>query len=70
MKQADCDGFMERQYKLLKEKDIFVSLNEYESMKSTLEILSDNELLEQIKESEEDYKAGRYKKLRETYLNI
>ena len=32
-------------------------------MRSTLEVLSDSELLEQIKESEEDYKAGRYKKL-------
>ena len=44
---------------------ITISSDEYESMKSTLEVLSDNELLEQIKESEEDYKAGRYKKLRD-----
>lgn len=35
------------------------------AMKSTLEVLSDSELLEQIKESEEDYKAGRYIKLRD-----
>ncbi len=42
---------------------ITISSDEYESMKSTLEVLSDPELLEQIKESEEDYKAGRYKKL-------
>ncbi|VVB96697.1 Uncharacterised protein [uncultured archaeon] len=44
---------------------ITISSDEYESMKSTLEVLSDSELLEQIKESEEDYKAGRYKKLRD-----
>ncbi len=44
---------------------ITISSDEYESMKSTLEVLSDTELLEQIRESEEDYKAGRYKKLRD-----
>ncbi|MCX9025516.1 MAG: hypothetical protein OIN85_05405 [Candidatus Methanoperedens sp.] len=44
---------------------VTISNDEYESMKSTLEVLSDTELLEQIKESEEDYKAGRYKKLRD-----
>ncbi len=44
---------------------ITISSDEYESMKSTLEVLSDTELLEQIKESREDYKAGRYKKLRD-----
>ncbi len=27
MKRVDYDGFMERQYKLLKEKEKFVSLN-------------------------------------------
>ena len=37
---------------------------EIESMKSTLEVLSDPELLEQIKESREDYKAGKFKTLR------
>ena len=42
---------------------ITISSDEYESMKSTLEVLSNPELLEQIKESREDYKAGRYKKL-------
>ena len=39
--------------------------DEYESMKSTLEIISDPELLQQIKMSREDFKAGRYKELRE-----
>jgi hypothetical protein len=34
-------------------------------MKSTLEVLSDSELIEQIKESREDIKAGKAKKLRE-----
>jgi len=34
-------------------------------MKSTLEVLSDKELLEQVKESREDYKKGRFKKLSE-----
>lgn len=43
---------------------ITISSNEYESI-STLDILSDAELLEQIKGSEEDYKAGRYKRLRD-----
>lgn len=44
---------------------VTISSDEYESMKSTLEVLSDNELIEQIKDSREDYKSGRFKKLRE-----
>ena len=44
---------------------VTISSDEYESMKSTLEIMSDPELLQQIEESREDYKAGRYKELRE-----
>jgi PHD/YefM family antitoxin component YafN of YafNO toxin-antitoxin module len=44
---------------------ITISTDEYESMKSTLEVLSDPELIEQIKESREDFKAGRFKKLRD-----
>ena len=44
---------------------ITISLAEYESMKSTLEVLSDQELMEQIKESREDFKAGNFKKLRD-----
>jgi len=32
-------------------------------MKSTLEVLSDPELMEQIKESREDFEAGRFKKV-------
>jgi PHD/YefM family antitoxin component YafN of YafNO toxin-antitoxin module len=42
---------------------VTISSDEYESMKSTIEVLSDSELIEQIKESREDYKAGNYKKL-------
>lgn len=33
---------------------VTISSNEYESMKSILEVLSDSELIEQIKESRED----------------
>jgi len=44
---------------------VTISSDEYESMKSTLEIISDPELLQQIKMSREDFKAGRYKELRE-----
>ena len=44
---------------------VTISSDEYDSMKSTLEVLSDSELIEQIKESGEDYKSGRFKKLRE-----
>ena len=44
---------------------VTVSSDEYESMKSTLEILSDPELMQQIEMSREDYKAGRYIELRE-----
>jgi PHD/YefM family antitoxin component YafN of YafNO toxin-antitoxin module len=41
---------------------ITISLDEYESMKSTLEVLSDQELMEQIKESRVDFKTGNFKK--------
>ena len=44
---------------------ITISSDEYESMKSTLDVLSDPELMEQIKESREDFKAGRFKKLQD-----
>ena len=48
-----------------KEQWVTISSDEYESMKSTLEILSDPELMQQIEESREDFKAGRYKELSE-----
>ncbi|PXF57970.1 MAG: hypothetical protein C4B59_14090 [Candidatus Methanogaster sp.] len=44
---------------------ITISNDEYEGMKSTIEVLSDNELLRQIQESREDYRRGRFKKLSE-----
>ncbi|MCK4459937.1 MAG: hypothetical protein KAU52_09500 [Methanosarcinales archaeon] len=44
---------------------VTISSDEYESMKSTIEVLSDNELLKQIQESGEDYRLGRFKKLSE-----
>ena len=44
---------------------VTISSDEYESMKSTLEIMSDPELMQQIEESREDFKAGRYIELRE-----
>ncbi|MBL7117676.1 MAG: hypothetical protein ISS94_02680 [Candidatus Syntrophoarchaeum sp.] len=49
---------------------VTISTDEYESMKSTLEVLSDTELVEQIKESREDFKAGRFKKLRDLLKEI
>ncbi|MBA1341936.1 MAG: hypothetical protein C5S40_07315 [ANME-2 cluster archaeon] len=52
-----------------KAKWVTISSDEYESMKSTLEILSDPELMQQIEESREDFKAGRYKELRELEEN-
>jgi PHD/YefM family antitoxin component YafN of YafNO toxin-antitoxin module len=48
-----------------KAKWVTISTDEYESMKSTIEVLSDNDLLRQILESREDYRQGRYKKLSE-----
>ena len=44
---------------------VTISSDEYESMKSTLEVMSDPELMQQIEESREDFKAGRYTELRE-----
>ena len=48
---------------------VTISSDEYESMKSTLEVMSDPELLQQIEESRDDFKAGRYKELRELLSN-
>lgn len=44
---------------------VTISSDEYESMKSTIEVLSDSDLIEQIKESREDYNSGKFKKLRD-----
>ncbi len=48
-----------------KTKLVTISSDEYESMKATIEVLSDNDLLKQINESRADYRAGKYKKLSE-----
>ncbi|MBI2547604.1 MAG: hypothetical protein HYW23_04135 [Candidatus Aenigmarchaeota archaeon] len=42
---------------------VTISTDEYESMKATIEVLSDPELMNQLRMSEEDIKAGRTKKL-------
>jgi hypothetical protein len=44
---------------------ITISTDEYESMRATLDVLSDSELMEQIRDSKVDYKAGNYKNIRE-----
>lgn len=38
---------------------ILLSIDEYESLKETLEIMSDPETMKDLKEAEEDIKAGR-----------
>jgi PHD/YefM family antitoxin component YafN of YafNO toxin-antitoxin module len=41
---------------------VTISTDEYESMKATIETLSDPEIMEQIRKSEADIKAGKTKK--------
>jgi len=48
-----------------KTKWVTISLDEYESMQRTIEVLSDKELMEQLKESEEDVKHGRVQPYKE-----
>jgi antitoxin YefM len=38
---------------------ILISIDEYESLRETLEIMSDKKLMKEIKEAAEDVKAGR-----------
>ena len=40
---------------------VTISTDEYESMRATIEVLSDPEAMEQLRKSEEDIKAGRTK---------
>jgi PHD/YefM family antitoxin component YafN of YafNO toxin-antitoxin module len=42
---------------------VTISHDEYESMKSTIRVLSDSELLRQIQKSRENFKKGKFKKL-------
>jgi len=44
---------------------VTISEDEYESMKRTIEILSDKELVKSIKRGKEDINAGRTKPLKE-----
>jgi len=44
---------------------VTITEDEYESMKSTIEILSDKELVGSIKRGKADIKAGRIKPLKE-----
>ena len=48
----------------MEQETIIISKKEYEVMKETIEILQDKELMEQIRESEENRKKGiKFKKL-------
>ena len=42
---------------------VTITKDEYESMKTTIEILEDEETMEMIRESEKDIKEGRVKSL-------
>ncbi len=44
---------------------VTISMDEYESMKATIEVLSDPELMGQLRKSEEDIKAGRTRNIDE-----
>ncbi len=48
-----------------KTKWIIISLDEYESMQSTIEVLSDRDLMEQLRESKKAKEEGRAKPLEE-----
>lgn len=41
---------------------VTISLDEYDSMKATIEVLSDKMVMEQLRKSEEDIKSGRVKR--------
>ncbi len=41
---------------------VIISKDEYDSMKATLEVLSDKNLKKQLKKSKEDIKKGKVKK--------
>lgn len=49
---------------------LLMSLDEYESLQETIEVLSDEELMEQLRESEEDVKAGRTYSLEEVKRDL
>lgn len=41
---------------------VIIPKDEYESMKATIEVLTDKNLVEQLKKSKEDIKKGKVKK--------
>ena len=47
----------------MKEELIVISKKEYDGMKETIEILQNKEIMDQIRESEENYKKGKIYKL-------
>jgi PHD/YefM family antitoxin component YafN of YafNO toxin-antitoxin module len=54
------DSIIIRDGKVIMDKEYFEELvSKIESVMETLEVLADSELIEQIKESENDIKAGR-----------
>ena len=49
---------------MMEQETIIISKKEYDGMKETIEILQDRELMDQIRESEENRKKGmKFKKL-------
>ncbi len=46
-------------------KWITISLEEYESMQRTIEVLSDKELMEQLRESKKDKESGKIRSFNE-----
>ena len=48
----------------MEQETLIISKKEYEGMKETIEILQDNELMSQIRESEENRRKGiKFRKL-------
>ena len=57
------EQFAEAEAMLKRHKDITISTDEYESMKATLEILSDPKLRDEALKGKEQAKKGKTKKL-------
>ncbi len=56
--------YKRKHHKIMEQETLIISKKEYEGMKETIEILQDEELMSQIKESEENRKKGiKFKKL-------
>lgn len=48
-----------------KPKAVILSSEEYEAWRETVEVMSDPEIIKDLKEAEKDFKAGRYTPLEE-----